>query len=241
MGPPGGRLAWGCCSLKVGVRNLDVVTRGNGDCVADPLADGGNGIFPGQVGFATCPQVVPEPGPLFQSGTSDDLLKRRPELRNNRVEAARLCQLRASLYDLALGASPGYMEEAAPVPPALIRFAGEVNGLFGVNRSFAVMLPNRSNIDDAKSVSAWMDAGSFRLAAFNDSPVSGKFEVRLDREYFEGQHWTLKDFQGARVLTVSPEGEKAASVQTSNDGKFITLHFELPGFSALLLSCDKTK
>ena len=171
----------------------------------------------------------------------DNLLKRRPELRNNRVEAARLCQLRASLYDLALGASPGYMEEAAPVPPALIRFAGEINGLFGVNRSFAVMLPNRNNIDNEKSVSAWIDAGSFRLAAFNDVPGTGKFEVRLDRAYFESQHWTLKDFQGAHALTVSPEGEKAASVRTSDDGKFITLHFELPGFSALLLNCDKMK
>ncbi|MBR2344715.1 MAG: carbohydrate binding domain-containing protein [Lentisphaeria bacterium] len=168
-----------------------------------------------------------------------DLLARRPELKNQRIEAARLCQLRASLFDLALGASPGYMEEAAPVPPTLTKVAGDVNGLFAVNKSFTVMFPNRSNVDGHKIVGAWNNDKSFRLVAFNDDSKADDFTVLLDKKYFAGENWSEADLKKAVCKAVAPEGENDMNVSITVDGDHIKLTFKLNGFTALILSADK--
>ncbi|MBR2720843.1 MAG: carbohydrate binding domain-containing protein [Lentisphaeria bacterium] len=169
----------------------------------------------------------------------DYLLSRRPELKNQRNETARLCQLRASIYDLALGASPGYMEEAKPVPPALFKVAGEINGLFAVNRSFAVTFPNRSNIDGYKTVSAWNNDKSFRLAAFNDQAKEEDFTILLDKKYFAAESWKPADLRNAVCKAVTPEGENDMQVAFSENDTHIILKFRLRSFEALILSSDK--
>lgn len=169
----------------------------------------------------------------------DALTARRPELKTQRNEAARLCQLRASLCDLALGASPGYLEEARPVPPTLVKFAGEVNGLFGANRSFSVNFPNRSNIEERKIVSAWYDDRAFRLAAFNDDGAEQECTVLLDKEFFAGENWTMENFRKHTAMAVDPEGEKSMHVDFSENDSHIVLKFKLPPFTALLLAADR--
>ncbi len=168
------------------------------------------------------------------------LLKERPELKNNRIEAARLCQLRVSLYDLALGASPGYMEEAAPVPPTLVKVAGEVNGLYPVNRSFAVTFSNNSNVDQYKMVSAWQNEKSFRLVAFNNRYKNETFDIKLDHAYFASIGWKYDDLKNFTAKAVSPDGEKDIDVKLINDVHFgISIRCTLPAFTALMFSADK--
>ncbi|MBQ7208305.1 MAG: carbohydrate binding domain-containing protein [Lentisphaeria bacterium] len=169
----------------------------------------------------------------------DALIARRPELKTQRNEAARLCQLRASLCDLALGASPGYLEEARPVPPPLLKFAGEVNGLFGANRSFSVTFPNRSSIEGRKIVSAWSDPKAFRLAVFNNDGAEHECAVLLNKACFSGENWTLENLLNHTAWAVDPEGEKAMRVDLSENKSHITLKFKLPAFTALLFSADK--
>jgi len=167
------------------------------------------------------------------------LLAQRPELKDERIEAARLCQLRASIFDLALGASPGYMEEAAPVPPVLTRFAGEVNGLLAVNRSFAVMFPNRSNIDGRTAVSAWRNDRQFRLVAFNDDSTAIQRTVLLDKGYFETQQWRTADLQNCRAYYLTPEGERPATPAWQENPTHLALSFPLPAFTALCFEANK--
>lgn len=169
----------------------------------------------------------------------DFITARKPELKNQRNEAARYCQLRASIYDLALGASPGYMEEAKPVPPTLFKVAGEVNGLFAVNKSFAVTFPNRSNVDGHKIVSAWLNEKALRIVAFNDQAQKAAFTIRLEKKYFNGEKWYLDDLKKSLCQAVSPEDETPMSVKFSEDQQNIILNFELDGFTALMLSCNK--
>ncbi len=171
----------------------------------------------------------------------DYIVKKHPELKeqSSRNETARLCQLRASIYDLALGASPGYMEEAKPVPETLFKVAGEVNGLFAVNKSFAVTFPNRSNIDGHKIVSAWNNDKSFRLVAFNDQVQNADFTILLDKKYFAGESWSLKDIKNGICKAVTPENEKNMSVDFSENDSHIILKFKLSAFEALMLSADK--
>ena len=169
----------------------------------------------------------------------DVLLAKYPHLKNDRIEAARLCQLRASIYDLALGASPGYMEEAAPVPPTLVKVAGDVNGLYMINRSFAVMFPNRSNIDGHKIVSGWKNSKSFRLVAFNNQLEAAEFTVLLDKKYFAADNWNTGNLKNAAAKAVSPENERDMTVDISENSDYITLKFKLDGFTALMLSADK--
>lgn len=169
----------------------------------------------------------------------DFLYSRRPELKGNKKGTSRLCQLRASIYDLAMGASPGYLEEARPQPSALPRMAGEVNGLFSVNKSFAVMFPNRSNVDGHKIVSAWNDAAKFRLVAFNDQAEPADLTILLDRKFFAGENWTAADLRKHSAQAVSPENETDVNVTLSEEDGFIRLTCKLDGFTALFFGADK--
>ena len=168
-----------------------------------------------------------------------DLLERRPELKENKIEAARLCQLRASIYDLALGASPGYMEEAAPVPPILTRFAGDANGLFMVNKSFAVMFPNRSNVDGYKAVSAWRDDSHFRLVAVNDDKTPADMTVLFNKAYFASKKWNFADFKAFKATNVNAEGETPTTATLADGAEHFKLTFKLPPFTALFFEADK--
>lgn len=169
----------------------------------------------------------------------DALLKRRPELRQDRAALSRLCQLRASIYDLSLGASPGYLEEAQPAPESLMQMAGDVNGLFGVNQSFMLKLPNGLDTDGRLSVSAWQNAKQFRLAAYNDDAQGRQLKLRLDRKFFQEKGWDLKTIAGGKHLAVTPEGESPVEVRFRETSTEIVLETELPAFGALLLFADR--
>lgn len=169
----------------------------------------------------------------------DFLFARHPGLKGDKKTTARLCQLRASIYDLSMGASPGYLEEARPQPPTLMRMAGEVNGLFGVNRSFAVMFPNRANVDGHKIVSVWNDAAKFRLVAFNDHAEVADFTILLDKNYFAAEQWTLDALRKYSAKAVSPETEKEMDVTIADDGDYIRVTCKLDGFTALFFSADQ--
>ena len=164
----------------------------------------------------------------------DLLYARRPELKTEKEESARLCQLRASLYDLALGASPGYMEEAAPVPPSLLRIAADANGLFCVNKSFALTFPNNNCEENGKYFAAWQNPQNLRLAAFNDNASDETAILRLDKAFFASLGWNLAALKQAQVFQVSPEGEEIVSLDMSEDGKYFLIKGKMPAFTAWL-------
>jgi len=183
---------------------------------------------------------------LYEAGLAankrylDVLLKRRPELAEDIPAAAQLCQLRGCLYDLSLGASPGYLEEAKPVPQAMVEFSSDINGILKVNRSFALKLPNGQDVEGFLAASAWTDKDSpCRIAAFNDGENSALVHLRLDKTIFAALGWSLADFARARALYVTPEGEKAVSCTWSEESADFVLNSELPGFTALLIFADR--
>lgn len=169
----------------------------------------------------------------------DALYARRPELKSQRVESARLCQLRASLYDLALGASPGYMEEAAPVPPALMRMAGDINGLLAVNESFAVTFTNNSNIQDGTYCNAWQENGKLRIVAFNDNATPRTTTVRLRKSLFANLGWSIQDLRNAACFAVTAEGQKDVKLNVAENDSYWLISGELEPFTSWLMFLDK--
>ncbi len=170
----------------------------------------------------------------------DYLLKKRPELKSNINEAARLCQLRMSMYDLAFGASPGYLEEAKPVPPALVKMSGEANGLPLVTKSFAVKLPGGSDTDTDMAASAWINGNKFRVVIFNDSPLARDTSLRLSRKLVAGKGWDLQSLRKNTQFTVSPEKQikqKVFSLESTPDD--LVFKGKLPAFAAVMIFDDK--
>ncbi len=168
----------------------------------------------------------------------DDLLKRRPELRSNRNKLVQLCQLRASLWDLAMGASPGYLEEAPPVPDALMRMAGDVNGLIGVNKSFALKFANGLDTCNRQSASAWMDGKALRIAIHNDDSKPAAITLSLDKKLFAGQGWTAGKIAKGKLFSVTPEGEKSAPFKVTEKGNDIVINANGEAFGSLLFFID---
>ena len=169
----------------------------------------------------------------------DDLYARRPELKSSREVSAQLCQLRASLYDLALGASPGYMEEATPVPPALTQMAGDVNGMFAVNRSFAITFENGDCTEDEKYCSAWQLDEKLRIAAFNDNVSARKTLVRLEKKLFSELGWSLNSLRTMKAFEVTPEGQKQIELEVSDSDSHWIISGEMKPFAAWLIFVNK--
>lgn len=170
----------------------------------------------------------------------DYLLKKNPNLKSNINEAARLCQLRMSLYDLAFGASPGYLEEAKPIPSALIKFSGDANGIPLISKSLMVKLPSGSDIDKDMAASVWADTKKFRMVIYNDSPDGREITLRLDRKYFEKIGWNSASLQNHAQFIVSPEAQETKkSFKINIDSNDLIFKGKLRGFSALMISKNK--
>lgn len=165
----------------------------------------------------------------------DDLLRRRPELREQRKRLSQLCQLRASLWDLAMGASPGYLEEAQPVPEHMMQMAGDVNGIPAVNRSFAVKFANGLDTFGRLAASAWMNLSALRIAIHNDDDTPTEILLRLDRKLFAGGGWDAKAIAGGKLFSVTPEGEKAVSFSITEGEEDLLFRARAEGFGSLLL------
>ena len=165
----------------------------------------------------------------------DDLLRRHPELRDQRKRLSQLCQLRACLWDLAMGASPGYLEEAQPVPEHLMQMAADVNGIPAVNRSFALQFANGLDTFGRLAASAWMNKAALRIAIHNDDSNPAEISLKLDRKLFEKDGWNVQSIANGKVFQVTPEGEKQVPFRITAESNYFLLQAETEGFSSLLL------
>ena len=166
----------------------------------------------------------------------DYLMANKHEIRKDINELARLCQLRACLYDLALGASPGYLEEIKPVPAALVNMAGDVNGILKINKSFVVKLPNNNDVNENIAASAWADNKKLRIAVFNNNEQTQSLNLRLDKKYFQSLSWKFKDMSEANIFSVTPDSAQTASgIKIEETATDYILSGRLASFTALLL------
>jgi hypothetical protein len=78
--------------LEVGVGHVNVVPHRNGLRVAQPLRHNRQRELSGQVRFATRPHRMPQAGPRFQAGTTNNLFQRGPQV-GIRPAAGALCPL----------------------------------------------------------------------------------------------------------------------------------------------------
>ncbi len=169
----------------------------------------------------------------------DHLLARRPELRANRGALVQLCQLRACLWDLAMGASPGYLEEAQPVPESLFRMAGDVNGLQTVNRSFALRFPNGLDTFGRLAACSWMSQDAFRMAIHNDDAKVAAVVLKLDKKLYADSGWTKAKLAAAKLYSTTAEGEKEVKFTISEDGDALVFRAEAAPFGSLLMFAGK--
>lgn len=170
----------------------------------------------------------------------DYILSKRPELKSDINATARFCQLRGCIYDLSLGASPGYLEEVKPVPTALVKMSGESNGLPLITRSFMVRLPGGTDSENDLSASAWLNAKSCRVVLYNDKSTADKVVLRLAVAALTGAGWTAQEVSGGTAMIVDPEGEaQAKDLSITSDAADVIFTITLPPFSALIYSKDK--
>ena len=168
------------------------------------------------------------------------LFKKYPKLKLDINEAARYCQLRMCLYDLSLGASPGYMEETKPVPAALVKMAGNANGLPLITKSFMIRLPNGKDTDKDLSTSVWADDKSFRAIIYNDSAESNKTTLRLNKKYFKRLGWNYKALQGNTQFTIRPESQQQKKLfKLETKDEYIIFSGKIPAFTAITIFKDK--
>lgn len=163
------------------------------------------------------------------------LIAVKPELKNDKDNATRLCQLRASLRDLGLGASPGYMEEALPVDREVIEFAGDTLGMPMVTESFAVRLP--SGIDQDKNIfaSVWAEKGKLRITVFNDNPADVNTTLRINAEALKKLGFDNEQLSSGKTHFYSPAGtheKSGCSIRTK--GKEIIIDLSLEAFTSFL-------
>jgi hypothetical protein len=165
----------------------------------------------------------------------DVLLKKHPELKKNIIEAARLCQLRACLYDLSLGASPGYLEETKPVPAHLVKMAGDVNGILKVNHSFALKFPNNYDSDGPLSASAWANKNKFRLVIFNDCAKESLVILNINKRKLSKYGWNFSPKYSCKSYLITPRQERTVSINLKDIGENVKLATKLPAFTALMV------
>ena len=170
----------------------------------------------------------------------DFLLSLRPELKSDINEAARLCQLRMSIYDLAFGASPGYLEEIKPVPEALVQISGDANGLPLVTKSFMVRLPNGTDSEQDLAASVWCDKKNFRAIVYNDSANAKTTALRLNKKYLEQQGWNEAGLKNIIQFAVSPEKQlKQNTFKLETKAEYLVLTGKIPPFTAIIIFKDK--
>lgn len=159
----------------------------------------------------------------------------KPGLRNDKDNATRRCQIRASLRDLGLGASPGYMEEAMPVDKEVIDFAGDILGMPMLTESFAVRLPSGTDQDKNIFASVWAEKGKLRITVFNDNPVLMNTELRISLDALEKLGFAAGNISTGKTHFYSPAGTVDQSTfSMTHDNKEITIKVSLEPFTSLL-------
>ena len=163
------------------------------------------------------------------------LISVKPELKNDKENTTRLCQVRASMRDLGLGASPGYLEEALPVDEEVVKFAGDVLGMPMVTESFAVRLPSGTDQDKNTFASVWAEKGKLRITVFNDSPLAIKTELRINAKALERLGFAAKDLSEGKTHFYSPAGSSGgSSCAIELDENEIRINLSLEPFTSFL-------
>ena len=143
------------------------------------------------------------------------------------------------MWDLGMGASPGYLEEAQPVPSKLLQMAGDVNGLLAVNKSFSLKFANNLDTYNRQAAAAWMSKNSLRLVVHNDDDKVAKITLKLDKAVFAKDGWNEKTITKGKVFAVTPEGEKIVPFKVSLQGNDLVFTGTTPAFGSLYLFADK--
>ena len=169
----------------------------------------------------------------------DYILKRHPNLRKDKDRLSQLCQVRGSMWDLGMGASPGYLEEAKPLPKSLLQMAGDANGLLAVNKSFSLKFANGLDTYNRQSAAAWMSNKSLRLVVHNDDAKAAKITLKLAKAVFAKEGWTQQTISKAKVYSVTPEGEKIVKFNILSSGNDLVFTGVAEPFGSLYLFADK--
>jgi hypothetical protein len=143
------------------------------------------------------------------------------------------------MWDLGMGASPGYLEEAKPLPSTLLKMAGDVNGLLAVNKSFSLKFANNLNTYKRQSAAAWMSNQSLRLVVHNDDDKAAKITLKLDKAVFAKAGWTQTTICKAKVYSVTPEGEKIVKFNITSNGNDLVFTGQAEAFGSLYLFAEK--
>jgi Carbohydrate binding domain len=169
----------------------------------------------------------------------DYLLSKKPELRNTTEALGRLCQLRSSLRDQALGVIPGYMEGAKPIPSKLLQMAIDTINMPLIIESFVVKFPNNKDRMNPLFASAWLTENKARLIVYNDSNKTCDFSLKLQKKYFSKRGWMKSQLAEGKAFEVSPEGVAVKQINWSSTSEDIVLSGSLAPFSAYMLLKDK--
>ncbi|OGV38418.1 MAG: hypothetical protein A2020_15285 [Lentisphaerae bacterium GWF2_45_14] len=170
------------------------------------------------------------------------LLSIKPELRKDAENATRLCQIRASLRDLGLGASPGYLEEAKPVADEIVRFASDVLGLPMITESFAVCLPSGIDQDKNTFASVWASEEKIRIVVYNDNPEKIETELFIKKESLENLGFNPVGISEGKSFFLSPLGaSEQSSYSLKINEKGIKISLSIEPFTSFLYFKDDIK
>jgi len=170
----------------------------------------------------------------------DFLLSQKPELKADEDTTSRLCQIRTSLYDMGMGASPGYLEEAKPVPVEMVKFAGDILGIPLVTKSFVIQLTNGCDHDGNLYASGWINKKHIRLALYNNSSQAKKTRLLVDAFFLKQRGWFLKKNPSGIQVFITPFAiaeEGNFKITLSKEG--LILEGKISPFTGLLYFEDK--
>ena len=170
----------------------------------------------------------------------DFLLKERPELKNDIKVLGRLCQLRFYLWDQAMGAAPGYLDEVENVPVPMREMARDTVALPLITESFVVRFSNNLDRMAPLFASFWLDGRQARMVVFNDSAEKREFTLRLKKDYFSARKWEMSQLAAGKVFILTPETTSDGILTWSEEEEDILVSGVLPPFGATMLFCDRT-
>ena len=155
----------------------------------------------------------------------------RPALGKDIGRLKHVSHLRAGLRALALGTGWGYIEEC-PGNELVTGFAGEINGLPLITKSYAVRLANGRDQDNHLHAAAWSDGTTTRIAVFNDDTRNRGVTLTVDVELdatgkLDGTAYVVDAFRAKRAVELPV---------TYADGTVRLDYASLPPFTLLTFS-----
>ena len=168
----------------------------------------------------------------------DFILKKHPDWKEDINALGRLCQLRFNLWDQALGAAPGYLDEMENVPGPMREMARDTIALPLIIESFVVRFPNELDRMAPLFASFWLNEKQARMAVFNDSTEDKEFTLRLRKSYFSARKWDAAQLAQGKVFILTPETTSDGALSWREDDENIIVSGVLPPFGSAMLFCD---